>query len=297
MDLVIMAAGMGGRFGGLKQVEPINEFGEFLIDYSIYDAIRYGFDRVVFIIKKENLDLFRDTVGKRIEKKIKVEYVFQELDDLPEGIALPEGRVKPWGTVQAILAAKNVVDKNFAIINADDFYGRDAFKVVSDFLKTNTDNTYSVIEYNLGNTLSDVGSTKRGICQSEDGYLKKIGDAVIEREDEKLFATPLGSSQKFEVYNDTSVSMNMFGFTPSLFEKLEKAFANFLKENIEKNPLTCEYIISAFLDEDIKNGQKIKVIKTSAVWHGVTYKEDKEKVSKALSDLSQAGEYPFNLWK
>ena len=174
MTLVILAAGMGSRFGGLKQIEPIDEYGHFIIDYSIYDAIREGFTKVVFIIKRENYDIFRETIGKRIEKKIEVEYVFQEIDNLPEGYSVPEGRIKPWGTAHAILCAKDKVDENFAIINADDFYGRDAYHVISKFMKNNNTHNnilrYAMAGYKVKNTLTENGSVKRGVCEEENGY-------------------------------------------------------------------------------------------------------------------------------
>ncbi len=296
MDLVIMAAGMGSRFGGLKQIEPINDNGEFIIDYSIYDAIRYGFDRVVFIIKKEIYDIFRETVGKRIEKKIKVEYVFQELNMLPKGYKMPEERVKPWGTGHAILCCKNIVKNNFAIINADDFYGRDAFKVLAEFLKTNSDNNYAVVGYKVDNTLADVGATKRGVCAVKNSMLNRIVESNVVRENGKIFATPLGSDETKEIDKNSIVSMNMFGFTPKLFDVLESEFKNFLNATLTTNPLKSEFLIPTIVDGEIAKGQIVQVLDTSAVWYGVTYKEDKEKVVNALRLLSQNGEYPLNLW-
>lgn len=296
MDLVIMAAGMGSRFGGLKQIEPINDNGEFIIDYSIYDAIRYGFDRVVFIIKHEIYDIFRETVGKRIEEKIQVEYVFQELDDLPEGFTVPEGRVKPWGTGHAILCCKDVVKDNFAIINADDFYGRDAFKVLAEFLKANSDDNYALVGYKVDNTLADTGATKRGVCAVKNSMLTRIVESSVERKDGKIFATPLDSDETKEIDKNTVVSMNMFGFTPKLFEVLENEFKNFLDETLETNPLKSEFLIPTIVDGEITKGQIVQVLDTSAVWYGVTYKEDKEKVVNALRLLSEQGEYPMNLW-
>ena len=225
MTLVIMAAGMGSRFGGLKQIEPIDEYGHFMIDYSIYDAIKVGFTKVVFIIKKENYDIFRDTVGKRVENLIEVEYVFQELDKLPEGYSVPENRAKPWGTAHAILCCKDVVKENFAILNADDFYGRDAFRVIAEFLSRDNSSSeyheYAMAGYKTKNTLTENGSVKRGVCNTDGKYLTKLVESKIEYVDGKLMATPLEGGEDFEVSEEDTVSMNMFGFTPHIFEYLE----------------------------------------------------------------------------
>ena len=298
MTLVIMAAGMGSRFGGLKQIEPIDEYGNFIIDYSIYDAIKVGFTKVVFIIKRENYDIFRETVGKRVEKNIEVEYVFQELSALPEGYSVPEGREKPWGTGHAILCAKDAVHENFAIINADDFYGRDAFRVIAEFLKNNTDESkYALAGYKVCNTLSETGSVKRGVCEVKDGYLTKLIESSIDRKEGKLIATPLEGGDDFEVSGEDTVSMNMFGFTPKIFKKLEEGFPKFLDNN-KDNPLKCEYLIPTIVFDAINNGEvTVEVLKTSAVWQGITYKEDKEKVVKEIKSLVDNGEYIPGLWK
>ena len=298
MTLVIMAAGMGSRFGGLKQIEPIDEYGNFIIDYSIYDAIREGFTKVVFIIKKENYDIFRETVGKRVEKNIEVEYVFQELNNLPNGYSVPEGREKPWGTGHAILCAKDAVHENFAIINADDFYGRDAFKVIAEFLKNNKEsNKYAMAGYKVCNTLSETGSVKRGVCQVKDNYLTRLIESSIDRKDGKLIATPLEGGDDFEVMPDDLVSMNMFGFTPQIFKCLEEGFPKFLDNNKE-NPLKCEYLIPTIVFDEIKKGNvTVEVLKTSAVWQGITYREDKDKVVREIKALVDNGEYPQGLWK
>lgn len=298
MTLVIMAAGMGSRFGGLKQIEPIDEYGNFIIDYSIYDAIKEGFTKVVFIIKKENYDIFRETVGKRVEKHIEVEYVFQELDALPEGYSVPEGRVKPWGTGHAILCAKDAVDENFAIINSDDFYGRDAFRVIGEFLKKNKDvNKYAMAGYRVCNTLTENGAVKRGVCEVKDNYLTRLIESSIDRKDGKLIATPLEGGDDFEVKDDDVVSMNMFGFTPKIFECLEEGFSKFLDDN-KDNPLKCEYLIPTIVFGEIEKGNVIvEVLKTSAVWQGITYREDKDKVVREIKALVDNGEYPQGVWK
>ena len=301
MTLVIMAAGMGSRFGGLKQIEPIDEYGNFIIDYSIYDAIKEGFTKVVFIIKKENYDIFRETVGKRVEKYIEVEYVFQELDKIPSGYDVPEGRVKPWGTAHAILCCKDVVDENFAIINSDDFYGRDAFRVIGEFLRNNNDNDevseYAMAGYKVKNTLTDNGAVKRGVCQVEDGYLTKLIESSIDRVDGKLVASPLEGGEDFIVSDDDTVSMNMFGFTPRIFDYLEERFPSFLdehKDNMDK----CEYLIPTLVFEEIdKCMARVRVLKTDAVWQGITYREDKDKVVNEIRKLVLNGEYPEGLWK
>ena len=300
MTLVIMAAGMGSRFGGLKQIEPIDEYGHFMIDYSIYDAIKVGFTKVVFIIKKENYDIFRDTVGKRVENLIEVEYVFQELDKLPEGYSVPENRAKPWGTAHAILCCKDVVKENFAILNADDFYGRDAFRVIAEFLSRDNSSSeyheYAMAGYKTKNTLTENGSVKRGVCNTDGKYLTKLVESKIEYVDGKLMATPLEGGEDFEVSEEDTVSMNMFGFTPHIFEYLEERFPKFLDSH--KNDIdTCEYLIPTLVFEEIENKTaRVEVLETSAVWQGITYKEDKPKVVSEIKALVDSGVYPEGLW-
>ena len=298
MTLVIMAAGMGSRFGGLKQIEPIGENGEFIIDYSIYDAIKCGFTKVVFIIKEENYDVFRETIGKRIEDKIEVSYVFQNNDNVPKNIQIPRDRVKPLGTAHAILCCKDVVTEDFAIINADDFYGYDAFKVIADFLKNNKQpNEYAMAGYITANTLTENGAVKRGICQETNNYLTKLIESSIEKKDGHIVATPLEGGKPFFVTGDTLVSMNMFAFKKQIFKYLEERFKTFLLEN--KNSLDkCEYLIPTVVFETIKNGQATcKILRTSAVWHGMTYKEDKEDLVNSIRELVENGIYPKTLWK
>lgn len=299
MELVIMAAGMGSRFGGLKQVEPVGPNGEFILDYSIYDAKRVGIDKVVFIIKEENYDLFRDTVGKRIEGKINVEYVFQRTTDFLGGFEPEEERRKPWGTAQAILACKDVVKDNFIVINADDFYGYESFKIVKDYMeqveKTQTD--FCMAGYIVKNTLSENGKVKRGICKAQKDTLNKIVESNIGYEENKLIATNLVTEESFEVKENDLVSMNFFGFTPVIFEELQKQFKLFLEKN-KQNINNCEYLIPEVIQKMISaNKCSMKVLKTNAVWHGVTYKEDKEELQKAIFDLIEKKEYPSHLWK
>ncbi len=298
LTLLIMAAGMGSRFGGLKQIEPVGPNGEFIIDYSVYDAIQAGFNKIVFIIKEENYEVFKETIGKRIADKIKVEYVFQRLEDLPEGYSCPENREKPWGTAHAILSAKNNIHEPFVIINADDFYGRDAYLVISKFLRENhDDNIYAVVGYQVKNTLTENGSVKRGVCKLEEGYLQEIIESSVIEENGVIIATPLDGSASFPVMEDTYVSMNMLGFSPSLFSYIEKTFPSFLEKN-KDNILKCEYLIPDVLTMAIEEGYvRTKVLPTTAKWEGVTYKEDKDSVVEAIQKLINEGVYPQNLWK
>lgn len=295
MELVIMAAGMGSRFGGLKQIEPIHKNGEFIIDYSIYDAIRYGFDKVVFIIKEENYEVFKETIGNRISNKIKVEYVFQKNDNVP--FELPKDRVKPLGTAHAILCCKDVVKDKFLVINSDDFYGRDAFKVASDYLKSNKDfNEFGMVGYLVKNTLTLNGAVKRGVCEENNGIVSNIIESNVEVVDDKIIASPLDGRDCFEVSDDTLVSMNMFMFTPKIFELLESDFNDFYKNNVD-NLLKCEYLIPNVVCDNIKKNKIVfKTFKTTSKWMGVTYKEDKNSLVKGIDSLVLSGEYPDKLW-
>ena len=298
LTLLILAAGMGSRFGGLKQIEPVGPNGEFIIDYSVYDAIKAGFNKVVFIIKEENYDVFKETIGKRVEDKINVSYVFQKLEDLPEGYICPSDRIKPWGTAHAILAAKNIINEPFVIINADDFYGRDAYSVISKFLKESKEKEeYAVVGYKVKNTLTENGAVKRGVCKLNDEYLEELIESSIIEENGVITATPLDGNESFKVNEDTYVSMNMLGFYPNLFPYIEKQFPLFLDEN-KDNILKCEYLIPDILTMATKeNYAKTKVLPTTAKWEGVTYKEDKENVVKAIQKLVDEGIYPQDLWK
>lgn len=300
ITLVIMAAGMGSRFGGLKQLAPMGPNGEFIIDYSVYDAIKAGFNKIVFIIKRENYDLFKETVGARVEPHIRVEYVFQEANNLPEGYSVPEDRVKPLGTAHAILCAKEYVNEPFAVINADDFYGRDAFVKAYEYLSglENTSNEYGMIGYETKNTLTENGSVKRGICEVDsDGYLKQITESKVERIDSKIIAEPLDGSNKFEVSDDATVSMNFLLFTPTIFNYLEELFPVFFEEN-KDDMLKAEYLIPEVLGRLINNKKaSTLVVKTTASWYGVTYKEDTEGVRNSIKKLVDAGEYNNKLWE
>ena len=300
MDLVILAAGMGSRFGGLKQIEPIDENGNFIIDYSIYDAKLAGFDKVIFIIKEENLEIFKNTVGKRVEKYIKVEYAFQKLTNVPEGVVLPSDRVKPLGTAQAILSCKDLVSDKFIIINSDDFYGRDAFMVAANYLKSlkpGSKNIYGNIGYMAKNTITENGSVKRGVLYfDKNNKLEKLVESKIEKIDGKLYATPLDDENNTNVIADnTLVSMNMFAFTSDIMTYLDKKYKKFFDDN-KNNLLTCEYLIPTVVSELINEGiVTCDVLSTSSVWYGVTYKEDKEFVVKSIKDLVDNKEYPKGL--
>lgn len=297
MELVIMAAGMGSRFGGLKQIEPVHSNGEFILDYSIYDAIKCGFDKVVFIIKEENYSLFRDTIGKRIEDAIEVSYVFQKNDNVPEWVKLPNERTKPLGTGHAILCCKDVVKENFLVINADDFYGRDAFLVASQFIKNmKNENEFAMVGYKVGNTLTENGSVKRGVCESVNGFLSKLTESTVSIENGKIICKPLNGSSEFEAYDDTLVSMNMFIFTPKIFDYLEEDFVKFFKDN-ESDLSKCEYLIPDVVFDLIKRKLvTVSVLKTDAVWQGITYKEDKDALVDGLNKLVNDNVYPDKLW-
>ena len=297
MTLVIMAAGMGSRFGGLKQIEPVGKNGEFILDFSIYDAIKNGFDKVVFIIKEENYYIFRDTIGKRIENKINVEYVFQKNDNLPSNAVVPETRIKPLGTAHAILCCKDVVKENFMIINADDFYGEDAYKVASSFLKMqHKENEFAMIGYEVGNTASLNGAVKRGVCEQEGKYLTEIIESSIYKEDNRFIAEPLSGEGAFEVGEKDLVSMNMWAFTPKIFDYLEEKFVEFFEEN-EGNMEKAEYLIPEVLRELVKNREvTVEILPTEAVWKGITYREDKEDLVNSINDMIDKNIYPEKLW-
>ena len=298
MTLLVMAAGMGSRFGGLKQIEPFGPSDEFIIDYSIYDAIKAGFNKVVFVIKEENYEIFKETIGSRIEPHIKVEYCFQDINNLPDGYKVPEGRIKPWGTAHAILSAKDKIHENFAIINADDFYGQEAYLDVAKFLQNSDDeNEYVVIGYNVEHTLTEHGSVKRAVLESNDNLLNRLIESNIEKKDDTIVATPLSGEESFIISKDASVSMNMFGFSSNLFKYIEDNFTTFLDEN-KDNLDKCEYLIPDLLTKLMSEDKiSIKVIPTKAKWQGVTYKEDKPKVVERITNEIEKGVYGKDLWK
>lgn len=284
--LLIMAAGMGSRFGGLKQIEPVGPNGEFIIDYSVSDAIKAGFTKVVFIIKKENYDLFKETIAKRFEHKINVCYAFQEKENLPKNYTCPPDRIKPWGTAHAIMCAKEYVNSNFLVINSDDFYGEDAYFKASEFLEEVNDNSreYAIIGYEVGNTINETGSVKRGVIKSKNGYVTDIIESLIECND-NVTASPLNGMPSFTIKKDALVSMNMVCFTKEIFNYLETNFKKFLNDN-KDNILNCEYLIPNILDKGIKEKEcKVRLIKTNSKWLGVTYKEDLDKVKREIKKL------------
>lgn len=300
--LVILAAGMGSRYGGLKQIDPVDDKGHKIIDFSIYDAVRAGFGKVVFIIKKENEKDFRECVGDAVSKHIAVDYVFQELDKVPEGFQIPEGRVKPWGTAHAILCCKDIVKEPFAVINADDYYGRSAFDELYKFLTTHEDDEkyrYAMVGYQLGNTLTDNGSVARGICVTdENGYLKEIAERTKIVKTEKAAAFTEDDGQTWtEVALDTPVSMNMWAFSPSIIGELQAAVDRFFAEEVEKNPLKSECFLPIEVDKLLKAGKAtVEVLHSADKWFGVTYKEDKPFVMESIRNLKDAGVYPDVLW-
>ena len=297
MELVIMAAGMGSRFGGLKQIAPMGPNDEFIIDYSIYDALKSGFDKVVFIIKEENYEIFKDTIGSRVEKHIPVEYAFQKLDDIPSWVNIPENRVKPWGTAQAIYAARNVVKDDFIVINADDFYGREAFEVAANYLKNKKDKEFGIVGYKVSNTLTDNGSVKRGLIIQEDGEFKKLIESSMEKDEKGIKSIPLNGGEETYISEEDLVSMNMLAFDVSLFDLITEKIDGFFKEN-ENNLEKCEFLLPDILDSANKEKKAIiRVLDTDAKWYGVTYKEDTESVRNAIKNLVEEGKYPNNLWE
>lgn len=296
MTLVILAAGMGSRYGGLKQIDPISDKGEFIIDFSIYDAIKAGFDKVVFVIKKENYSDFAETVGNRVSKSIKVEYAFQDISEIPDGFSVPEGRTKPWGTAHAVLSAKKYVDDNFAVINSDDFYGRDAFMKLAAHLKNADKGHCCMVGYVLDNTLTENGTVSRGECTVDsDGYLVDVTERTKLKRDGDMAAYE-ENGEWVRIPKDTIVSMNCLGFTPAVFEHIEKGFVSFLSE--KGNELKSEYYIPTAIKEMMTVGvADVKVYSTDAVWYGVTYHEDKAKVQSSIRKMIADGVYPDGLWK
>ncbi len=300
--LIIMAAGMGSRYGGLKQIDPVDEHGNKIIDFSIYDAIRAGFEKVVFVIKKENEKDFRASIGDIVKDHIEVEYAFQELSDIPEGCSIPNGRVKPWGTAHAVLSARKLVSGPFAVINADDFYGREAFRVIYDYLAGNKDDDryrYAMVGYELKNTLTENGYVSRGVCSTdEEGFLTDIVERIRIEKDGNGARFSEDGGKSFEPIDENSiVSMNMWGFSRSFIDEAGKSFVRFFDETVPINPLKAECYLPGVVDELLKAGKAtVRVLKSSDRWFGVTYKEDKPFVTESIRALKEKGEYPDKLW-
>ncbi len=289
--LLILAAGIGSRYGGLKQLDPVGPNGEVIIDYSVFDAIRTGFGKVVFVIRRDFEDQFREKIGEKYTAQIQVEYAFQELDDLPEGFSIPEGRTKPWGTSHAILAARNIINESFAMINADDFYGKDAYERLCNHLNNTDVNStdWSMVGFKLENTLSEYGGVTRGICDLEKGILKKIVEHFEITKDGENIASSTG-----KLLDDALASMNFFGFTPQLFKMLEKDFIAFLEK--EGSEIKSEFLIPTCIDEYINSGKaKLEVLTSDSKWFGVTYPDDKPFVQGNIKALVDEGVYPEKL--
>lgn len=302
--LIIMAAGMGSRYGGLKQVDKITDAGEIILDFSLYDAMMAGFNRAVFVIKEENREIFREMVDERAGRFMEIEYAYQKLDDIPEGFTVPEDRQKPWGTAHAVLACRELINGPFVVINADDYYGPDAFVQIYDYLTTHKDDDvyeYCMVGYQLKNTVTENGHVARGVCELDDkGFLKKVtertrimhhGDSIAYTEDDGESWTPLA--------DDTIVSMNFWGFSKSMMDELQNGLTEFLEQALAENPLKGEYFLPGVADRLVQEGKaRVKVLTSHDKWYGVTYKEDKEDVKNALQSMKDKGEhYPEKLWK
>lgn len=301
-SLVILAAGMGSRYGGLKQIDPVDAEGHKIIDFSIYDARKAGFEKVVFIIKRENEQDFRSCIGDAVSKYMEVEYVFQDLTKVPDGFEIPEGRVKPWGTAHAILCCKDTVKEPFAVINADDYYGRSAFQTLYDYLTTHEDDEmhrYAMVGYELGNTLTENGSVARGCCVTDDdGYLVTIAERtqIVKTEQGAAYSED-GGKTFTDIPLTTPVSMNMWGFTESIMEELETAVNRFFQEGVESNPLKAECFLPIEVDKLLKDRKAtVQVLSSKDKWFGVTYKEDKPFVMESIRKLKEEGVYPDKLW-
>ena len=299
--LVIMAAGMGSRYGGQKQIDPIDEEGHIIIDFSMYDAKAAGFEKVIFIIKREDESDFRAAVGERIAKYMDVSYAYQELDNIPAGCEVPEGRTKPWGTAHAILSCSDLIHGPFAVINADDYYGKEAFQLIYDYLASHTDDDkyrYAMVGYQLSNTVTDNGYVSRGVCEIDpSGRLGKVQEHIEKRHDSIEYTEDDGKTWQM-LPKDTIVSMNLWGFGKSIMREIEAGFGAFLKEGIKTNPFKCEYflpsVVSRLLDEDRAT---VDVLTSRDRWYGVTYKEDKPLVEAAIRKMKKEGLYPENLWE
>lgn len=293
--LLVLAAGMGSRYGGLKQIEGVGPSGETIIDYSIFDAIRAGFGKLVFIIRKDIEQPFKEVVGARFEKRIAVEYVFQELDKIPAGFSVPVGRTKPWGTTQAIMMAADAIHEPFAVINADDFYGAESYKVMAEQLQSGSGD-YAMVGFVLRKTLSEFGTVARGVCRvGGDGYLEQVVELTAIARDGDRAKDTAGDGKVTILTGDEPVSMNMFGFNPQVFEKLEKHFKEFLVANGSDAKKEC-YIPSTVNEMLLAGEAKVKVLHSNDSWFGVTYRQDHAQVVESIRRLIQNGKYPERLW-
>lgn len=301
--LVIMAAGMGSRYGGLKQIDPVDGKGHIIMDFSLYDAVKAGFEKVVFVIKKENEKDFREVIGDRIGRHMEVAYAFQDIEDIPAPFAVPEGRIKPWGTGHAVLCAGAAVDGPFVVINADDYYGRSAFAQLYDYLTSHGDSgkyQYAMVGYVLENTLTENGHVARGVCETDtNGYLTGITERTrIEKRGNGTAYTEDDGASWHVIPEGSIVSMNMWGFTGSFMKELAAGFPAFLEKGLKDNPMKCEYFLPSVVDRLVENGRAdVTVLKSYDRWYGVTYKEDKQTVVDAISRMKAEGVYPEELWK
>ena len=301
--LVIMAAGMGSRYGGLKQLDPVGNHGQLIIDYSIYDARRAGFDTVIFVIKEENEADFRSCIGDRVSKVMDVKYAFQRKDDLPEGYAVPEGRAKPWGTAQAALAARELVHGPFAIINADDYYGPEAYQLIYDYLCAHPDGElyeYAMVGYLLKNTVTENGTVARGVCTVDGEHILRdiVERTAIEKDGDDARFTEDGGGSWTALPGNTTVSMNMWGFTRSFLDEALARFPAFLDKALAENPLKGEYFLPSVVEQLIGGGKaRVRVLLSQDKWYGVTYREDKPTVVAAIAEKTKAGLYPDRLWE
>lgn len=297
--LVIMAAGMGSRFGGLKQITSVDDQGHAIIDFSLFDARRAGFKKIVFIIKHEIEDSFKAAIGARMENFFDVQYVYQQLDRLPEGYSVPDGREKPWGTGHAVLCCRGVVDGPFAVINADDFYGRGAYEAIYSFLKADRpDSEYAMVGYKLRNTVTENGHVARGVCEIENGFLKGITERThIEKRGNDAAYTEDGTNFT-PLSGDTTVSMNFWGFSPKMLDELNSRFPAFLDRSLPENPLKCEYFLPFVADEQLQEGStSVRVLDCNETWYGMTYRADLGSVRAAIAAMKDAGIYPARLWE
>ena len=301
--LVIMAAGMGSRYGGLKQIDPVDEQGHIIMDFSIYDARKAGFEKVVFIIKKENEQDFREAIGGRVEQYMETAYVYQYITNIPDGFAVPKGRVKPWGTAHAVLSAIQEVDGPFAVVNADDYYGKEAFQKIYDYLAAHEDDQkyrYVMVGYQLKNTLTDNGHVARGICEiNEAGELVSVEERIrIEKREDGIAFTEDDGKTWESIDGEKLVSLNMWGFTRSILDEIRTGFPAFLEEGLRVNPLKCEYFLPSVVSRLLSEGKaSVAVLSTGDKWYGVTYKEDKPVVEAAMRKLKEEGLYPAKLWE